>query len=55
MEGVNNALIKQSSPKLVLNKTVFHPEKGIPEMIWSRLQHWAIVLSAYTLQYGDNK
>ena len=26
--------------------TMFHPEKGIPEMISSRLQCWAILLSA---------
>ena len=30
--------------------TVFHPEKGIPEMISSRLQRWAIILSAYTYE-----
>ena len=30
--------------------TVFHPEKGIPEMISSRLQCWAIILSAYTYE-----
>ena len=27
--------------------TIFHPNKGIPEMAASRLQRWAIVLSAY--------
>ena len=30
--------------------TVFHPEKGIPKMISSRLQCWAIILSAYTYE-----
>ena len=27
--------------------TIFHPQKGIPEMTASRLQRWAIILSAY--------
>ena len=27
--------------------TTFNPTKGIPEMISNRLQHWAIILSAY--------
>ena len=27
--------------------TIFHPSKGIPEMVSSRLQRWAIILSAY--------
>ena len=30
--------------------SVFHPEKEIPEMISSRLQRWAIILSAYTYE-----
>jgi len=30
--------------------TIFNPEKGIPEMISSRLQRWAIILSAYTYE-----
>ena len=41
--------------------SVFLPEKGIPKMISSRLQSWAIILSAYTYklkhkpseQYGN--
>ena len=27
--------------------TIFHPNKGIPEMAASRLQRWAIILSSY--------
>ena len=27
--------------------TIFHPAKGIPETAASRLQRWAIILSAY--------
>ena len=27
--------------------TIFHPSKGIPETAASRLQRWAIILSAY--------
>ena len=29
--------------------TIFHPNKGIPETASSRLQRWAIILSAYDL------
>ena len=34
-------------------KFIFHPHKGIPEMIISRLQRWAIILSCYdyTIQF----
>ena len=27
--------------------TIFHPNKGIPEMVAIHLQHWAIILSSY--------
>ena len=30
--------------------TIFHPNKGIPETASSRLQRWAIILSAYDYQ-----
>ena len=41
--------------------TIFHPTKGIPETAASRLQRWAIILSAYdyvvqykpTAKHGD--
>ena len=30
--------------------TIFSPAKGIPEMAASRLQRWAIILSAYNYE-----
>ena len=37
--------------------TIFNPRKGIPTVVSSRLQRWAIILSAYTydIQYKPTK
>ena len=44
--GRKFCLITNHKPLL----TIFHPAKGIPEMAASRLQWWAIILSAYNYE-----
>ena len=44
--GRKFCLITDHKPLL----TIFHPAKGIPEMAASRLQRWAIILSAYNYE-----
>ena len=35
--------------------TIFHPNKGIPEMAASRFQRWAIILSSYDYDVSHGK